>query len=76
MINAQRLHRMNPNTFQVPTYEELATLKPRAQIKVCVGNTRIWAIVTEVNGKQITCTNHRTGYMNVRFCNVFDTIIY
>ncbi|CAM6776094.1 hypothetical protein ENINMA044M2_07960 [Enterobacter intestinihominis] len=76
MINAQRLHRMNPNTFQVPTYEELENLKPRDQIKVGLGDTRIWAIVTEVKGKQITCTNHRTGYMNVRFSNVLDTIIY
>lgn len=76
MINAQRLHRMNPDTFQVPSYEELATLKPRDQIKVCVGDTRIWVTVTEVKGKQITCTSDLTGYMNVRFCNVFDTIIY
>lgn len=73
MINAQRLH---PDTFQVPSYEELKKLKPNDQIKVCMGDTRIWVIVTELKGKQITCTSDLTGSMKVRFCNVFDTIIY
>lgn len=60
MINAQRLH---PDTFQVPSYEELEKLKPNDQIKVCMGDTRIWVIVTELKGKQITCTSDLTGSM-------------
>ncbi|PAN98972.1 hypothetical protein CIW62_14330 [Enterobacter cloacae] len=76
MINAQRLHRQYPETFYVPSYEELEKLKHNDQIKVCMGDTRIWVIVTEVKGKHITCTSDFTGSMKVRFCNVFDTIIY
>lgn len=33
MINAQRLHRQYPETFYVPSYEELEKLKPNDKLK-------------------------------------------
>ncbi|EPY3962323.1 TPA: hypothetical protein ACKFTV_002206 [Klebsiella pneumoniae] len=81
MINAQRLHRMYPNTFQVPTYEELSELKVGDLVKVCINNERFWSIITSIKGKTFIAevNNHLVlndlsvgDLIKIRFSNVFD----
>lgn len=54
-VNAKEMNRLNPDTFSVPTDEELSLLKKGDFVKVCVDNKeRFWVRVTEICGDEIT----------------------
>lgn len=54
-IDAQQMHKDHPETFEVPSKEELDAIKPGDNVKVCVNDQeRFWVLVTEVNGDKIT----------------------
>lgn len=83
MVNAQRLARLHPDTFEVPAYWELQLLKVGDDIKVCSNNERFWVRITGIIGKTITGIVSNNLWFNelkfgdvieVRFSNVFDII--
>jgi len=82
MVNAQRLARLYPETFEAPSYEELSTLKVNDGVKVCMNNERFWVLIKSIKGKTITgaVDNYLVNndlavgeIITVRFSNVFDT---
>ena len=52
-VDAQEMHRMYPTTFEVPTEEELSSLKYNDFVKICNIRERFWI--------QIESINHATG---------------
>lgn len=54
--NAQELHKANPNSFQVPTQEELDGLTKGDTVKVNTCGERFWVIVTWVGGESVIGT--------------------
>lgn len=55
-VNAQEMANKYPETFYAPTKENLDAIKTGDIVKVCTGEERFWAIVTEVNGEEIKAT--------------------
>jgi molybdopterin converting factor small subunit len=45
-VDAQEMNRQHPDTFDVPTAEELKALRPGMYVKVCACNERFWVLVT------------------------------
>ena len=54
--NAQELHKANPNTFHVPTQEELDGLTKGDTVKVSTCGERFWVKVTWVGGESVVGT--------------------
>lgn len=52
-VNAQEMHRENPDRFEVPSTEELKSIKAGHYVKVATGNERFWVHVTEVTRDSI-----------------------
>ncbi len=53
-VNAQKMHELYPKTFDVPTIEELNSLKKGDSVKVCIDDIeRFWVTVTSVNNDEI-----------------------
>jgi hypothetical protein len=46
-VNAQEMHEENPDTFEVPSEEELAALHAGNTIKVSNGRERFWIEIVE-----------------------------
>lgn len=44
-VDAQEMHLLHPETFEVPTQEELDNIQPGDSVKVCVGKERFWVTV-------------------------------
>lgn len=60
-IDAQKMARKHPSTFEAPSFSELERIKPSDWVKICVANLeRFWVIVLSVNDEHITGTidNH------------------
>lgn len=47
IVDAQEMAKQHPDTFEVPSDQELKDLKPGDFVKICVGNERFWVEVTE-----------------------------
>lgn len=56
LVDAQEMHRQHPDTFEVPSAHELATIKPGDYVKVCRGNERFWCRVDGAAGKYLIST--------------------
>ena len=51
-IDAQEMHRNNPDTFWAPDEVTLKSIEPGHTVKVCANNEeRFWVRVTKVNSK-------------------------
>jgi hypothetical protein len=48
--DAQKMHRLHPSTFQVPSPKELEALKAGDYVKVCAGRERFWVQITSRSG--------------------------
>lgn len=53
-IDAQEMHNENPESFEVPSKEDLAKLKKYDLVKVCTGGERFWVMISSVDGEKIT----------------------
>lgn len=53
-VDAQKLKRKHPKTFNAPTIEELKKVYPEDFIKVSTGGERFWVEVVTVDGEKIT----------------------
>ena len=49
LVNAQEMAQQNPDTFTVPTAEEMAAIEAGTYIKVCAEPERFWIRVESVN---------------------------
>ena len=47
-VNAIKMHEENPNTFEIPTQEDLKKLKVGTSCKICALRERFWVNVTEI----------------------------
>lgn len=62
MVDAQQMHRTYPDTFEVPTREELDGLTPGALVKICDNEQRFWTRVVTTEGEFIYATvENETG---------------
>lgn len=59
--DAHALHRANPDTFEIPSNEELLELKAGSSVKVCFGGERFWVKLTEPMQRR---TGTLTGMIN------------
>lgn len=50
-IDAQRMAQEYPDSFQVPTFDELQAVAVGDNVKVCTGGERFWVKVTKVEGQ-------------------------
>lgn len=80
-VNAQRLARMYPESFEAYSYDELSNLTEGDHVKVCSNNERFWVLLTEVNGKKfkgkvnnhLRLNNLEVGdEVNFTMTNIFD----
>lgn len=55
-IDAQRMAQEYPDSFQVPSQEELQALAVGDHAKVCTGGERFWVLVTGVDGSGVEGT--------------------
>lgn len=53
-IDAQRMAQEYPDSFQVPTFDELRAVVAGDHIKVCTGGERFWVQVSKGNGTGFT----------------------
>ena len=54
-VDAQQMHKEHPDTFDVPSQDELDNLKIDDSVKVCANHAeRFWVTITEINGEKIT----------------------
>lgn len=56
LINGQEMHRKYPNTFEVPTFNDLKLLAPKDCVKIGTIGERFWVNVVSVTGTTITGT--------------------
>lgn len=83
-VNAQEMAKNHPATFDAPTADQLAAIKPGDFVKVSIGKERFWNIVKSINGNVINAvvnnnllnTKHH-GYrcddeIQFKLDNVFD----
>ena len=66
-VDAQEKHRQHPDTFDVPSEEELAKIDVGFTVKVCNGQERFWTEVVELleDGLMVRVDNnlvHDRGY--------------
>ena len=48
-IDAQLMNQEHPDTFDIPTVEELDALAVGDDVKVAIGGERFWTRITEIN---------------------------
>lgn len=53
-VDAQEMHKNNPDTFDAPDNDELNAIKVGSTVKVCNERERFWVTVTGVDGEKIT----------------------
>lgn len=55
--DAQELQKIYPATFEAPSVEELAAVRPGSLVKICADDVeRFWVVVTEVAGDKVQGT--------------------
>lgn len=74
-VNAQRMGIKHPETFHVPTKDELNAIKVGSIVKVSTGNERFWTNVTEVKGQKITATVDNDLVMSANSDIPYGTVI-
>jgi len=52
-INAQEMAKKYPDTFKVPSLEELSKIKQDDLVKVCLNSERFWVKIVEVHEDEI-----------------------
>jgi len=52
-IDAQQMHKDNPDTFWAPNQEELDALRPGQYVKICENRERFWVELEEVDGEKL-----------------------
>ncbi len=55
-VDAQEMHKNNPETFYAPDNEKLENLKKGDIVKVSTGGERFWCIIDEIKQGSITAT--------------------
>ena len=55
-VDAQEVHKENPDTFEVPDSKKLENLKLGDTAKICNGEERFWVKITEINDDTIIGT--------------------
>lgn len=73
LIDAQKMAREHPKTFEVPDPDVLAGLKPGTSVKVCNGKERFWVKLTAVMGDD-DLQGVVSTYVTARRYGVGDTI--
>lgn len=53
LVDAQKMHRQHPDSFEVPSQHELACIKPGDYAKVCRHGERFWIKVLGATGKYL-----------------------
>lgn len=54
-VNAQKMAKEHPNTFEAPTASELCRIGKGTFVKVCADEVeRFWVKITKRNGNQLT----------------------
>lgn len=53
-IDAQEMQRLNPETFEAPTLEELSKIAVNQHVKICAEGERFWILVTEIKGNRVS----------------------
>jgi hypothetical protein len=53
LVDAQKLAREYPKSFEVPGSDTLASLRSGDSVKVCNGKERFWVRLTEASGSQL-----------------------
>jgi len=52
-VDAQEMHAKHPDTFAVPTQQELDTISPDYNVKICDASERFWVSVISQDGQDI-----------------------
>lgn len=55
-VDAQEMHKQYPDTFEVPSKEDLEQLIVGDIVKVSAYNERFWAQITDIDKSRITAT--------------------
>lgn len=48
LVSAVEMHRENPNTFEIPDTNEIETIRPGDNVKVCSGRERFWVEISRL----------------------------
>lgn len=76
LTDAQAMHVAHPDTFEVPSDHDLATLKPGSMIKVCQNrgqfSERIWVEVKGASGKYLIVQTEQGGVYRVEARHVYS----
>lgn len=64
--NAQELKKLNPETFEAPTLDELSNVREGDNVKVCTGGERFWVEVKLIEDNTIY------GKVNNRLVNFYE----
>lgn len=52
--DAQRMHKMYPDTFEAPSLEELTAVRVGSLVKICADDVeRFWVLVSDVKGDRL-----------------------
>ena len=49
LVDAQEMHKKNPDTFEVPSYVTIARISPGSLVQIASYGERFWVEVTRVN---------------------------
>ncbi|HDR2864891.1 TPA: hypothetical protein QCK11_004931 [Enterobacter asburiae] len=80
MVNAQRLARLHPNSYEVPTYEELDEISVGDYVYVINNDEPIGLRVVSIYGKTLICSALSKCFYNnivvgsclpVKYSNIF-----
>jgi hypothetical protein len=53
LVDAQKMHKENPKTFEVHSKKELSVIRKGYFVKVCDNRERFWVIVTKRRGEKL-----------------------
>ena len=52
-LDAQQKNKEHPNTFQIPTKNDVDALEPGDFVKICENDERFWVQLSEIGGDKI-----------------------
>jgi len=74
-VDAQRMHRLHPATFQAPSANELSNIRVGDHVKICTGEERFWVELKVVtNEKLIGNVDNELVHTNIHGLVLGDTI--
>lgn len=73
-VNAQEMAKKHPDTFEVPSLEELNNIKKGDTVKVCENGERFWVNITHIEGDSIKgiVDNNLVCYHSFNFRDTID----